>query len=180
MKYNEIAKQIRANHPIHKPDKTKLTPYQLIQNKTYTNEELITYIELEITNGKTQREIAEYLNIELTALNEYISKPQHLARVNNAYRASAEYYAGKSLTILTDMLKDDKVIDKGKVMLVKEISSRYAWFAKMRDPKKFGDKVDLTTGGETINIISLGTGIAPTTSDNNTYIDVESSTVDDE
>lgn len=39
-------------------------------------------------------------------------------------------------------------------------------------PKVYGDKIDVTTNGESINIVSLGVGIKPGSTDNDNIIDV--------
>ena len=39
-------------------------------------------------------------------------------------------------------------------------------------PKVYGEKIDVTSGGEAINVVSLGVGIAPTQEAPSNYIDV--------
>ena len=43
-------------------------------------------------------------------------------------------------------------------------------------PRIYGDKIDVTSNGESINVVSLGVGIAPPLEANNTYIDVTATT----
>lgn len=55
------------------------------------------------------------------------------------------------------------------------------WYISKVLPKIYGEKLDVTTNGESVNVISLGVGITPTSNKqietNNEYIDV---TVEDE
>ena len=71
--------------------------------------------------------------------------------------------------------------DKIEIMRAKELSQAYRWMARVRDVSKYGEKLDVTSDGQQIVQVSLGTGIKPPdATQDTTYIDVtdRSSSVD--
>lgn len=149
-------------------DKGTTTPTQIIESGTFTNETLFTYIEELIIEGKSFRAIASKLNLKLSTLSTWLSTSVHIARTKTALRLSADYYADMSIQVLKDAPSD-----KVELMRAKELSSAYRWMARVRDVSKYGEKLDVTSDGQQIVQVSLGTGIKPPeTTENTTYLDV--------
>lgn len=152
----EATPTIAAKLPPPPKDKITTTATQLISQGRYTEEELLQTIEQLIINGKSYRYIAKQLNIELSSLSKWLSKEQHYTRVRTALKISADYYADMSIQVLKDAPSD-----KIELMRAKELSSAYRWMARVRDVSKYGEKLDVTSDGQQIVQVSLGTGIKP-------------------
>ena len=94
--------------------------------------------------------------------------PLHTARTKQAVRISADYYADMSIQVLKDC-----PVDKVEIMKAKELSQAYRWMARVRDTTKYGEKLDVTSDGQTIVQVNLGTGVKPPElTENVSYIDV--------
>lgn len=154
--------------PAPPKERSTITPIEIINSGLYTEEEFIQAIEELIINGKSFRTICKEFNISLTALSRWLSLPQHVTRTRQATRISADYYADMSIRVLKECPSD-----KIEIMRAKELSSAYRWMARVRDTSKYGEKLDVTSDGQQIVQVSLGTGIKPPdTTEETTYIDV--------
>ena len=112
-----------------------------------------------------------YPNI-VTFYNWIDSTPQR----NKAYARTQEVRAhilfNELLTTAKGQAETDNVCKVQRDRLITDTMKFY--IAKVL-PKVYGDKVDITSNGEAINVLSLGVGIAPTetnTPEDVTYIDV--------
>lgn len=99
-----------------------------------------------IIAGYTWLSIADKMGTALSNLHKYCSKEEFSARVREALDYSASTYADKAEQVLIE-----SVSDKNEIMRARELAQHYRWKAGKRSPKKYGDKVDLTTAGEKIN-----------------------------
>lgn len=153
---NENITLIAAKLPEPPKEKTTVTPLEIIAAGLYTEEQLLNTIEELIIKGKSYRSICKELNISLMGLSRWLSNPLQSTRVKSAVRISADYYADMSIQVLKNAPSD-----KLELMRARELSSAYRWMARVRDTSKYGEKLDVTTDGQSINIVSLGTGIAP-------------------
>ena len=109
-------------------------------------------------------------------LSRWLSDPLRIARTRTATKISADYYADMSIQVLKNA-----PADKIEIMRAKELSQAYRWMARVRDVSKYGEKLDVTSDGQQIVQVSLGTGIKPPdATQDTTYIDVtdRSSSVD--
>jgi len=109
-------------------------------------EKLIDYI----GEGKTYREMAVLFDVKLATLSDFTSKPEHSARVKEALKLSAETYADKAEQVLIDA-----VGTKEELMRARELSQFYKWKASKRSPAVYGDKIDMTSGGEKLNQVQI-------------------------
>ena len=99
----------------------------------------------DIADGKTFREIAEENQTPLSNLYRFIhSTAERSARVRIAQKISADSFADMA----EDVLK--KARDFMELGKARELAQHYRWKASKRDPQRYGDKVDITTGGEKI------------------------------
>lgn len=117
-----------------------------------------------ILEGKTFREIAKIHNVGLSTLHRFINSEEHSARARNAMEISASSYADKAEEVL--ILAEN---DRGELMRARELAQHYRWKAGKRSPKKYGDKVDVTTGGDKIAPQSIPLVL----SDGRTYEDLK-------
>jgi hypothetical protein len=160
--------EIATSLPSPPKSKSCKTPTQIIDNGKYTEESLMDLIETLIINGKSYRQIAKALDLELSSISRWLSKEQRYMRMKTALRISADYYADMSIQVLKDAPND-----KIEIMRAKELSSAYRWMARVRDVSKYGEKIDVTSDGQQIVQVSLGSGIAPPEATKDVqYIDV--------
>lgn len=95
--------------------------------------------------GETFRAIAKKNKISLSALHEYLNKAEHSARVREALQISADSYSDKAEQVLLDAKSNLIEISRAR-----ELAQHYRWKASKRNPGKFGDKLDVTTGGKSL------------------------------
>lgn len=100
-----------------------------------------------IIEGKTFREIASYYKVSVSAIHKHFSKSEHSARVHEALSISASSYADKADEVLSAITKDSNPVEMARA---RELAQHYRWKASKRNPRAFGDKVDITTQGEKI------------------------------
>ncbi len=86
-----------------------------------------------ITDGESQRDIAEKFNVSKGTVGNFLLG--HTARASEAYRQSGSAFADKAI----EALKDETI----DIARSRELASHYRWEAKMRDRAKYGDKVEV-------------------------------------
>ena len=104
-----------------------------------------------IIDGKTYRQMAKMYNIPLTTLHDFTSKSEHSARVREALEYSASSYADKAEQVLLDAEGTLTEIQRAR-----ELAQHYRWKASKRSPKKYGDKVDVTSAGLPVSSYVIG------------------------
>jgi transposase len=100
-----------------------------------------------LIEGKTYRQIADNLGVALSTLHDFTSRPEHSARAREALEYSSDTYADKAEQVLIEAERDMIEISRAR-----ELAQYYKWKASKRSPKKYGDKIDVTTGGEKISL----------------------------
>ena len=99
-----------------------------------------------ILQGQTYRQIAENVKKPLSTLHDFLARDEHSARVKEAFQISADSYAD----LAEEALKGAKSTIP-EIQRARELAQHYRWKASKRAPKKYGDKLDVTTDGEKIN-----------------------------
>lgn len=95
--------------------------------------------------GLSYRQIALGYNCSLGKLHDFTSKSEHSARVREALTLSASTFDDKAEQVLLEAKSNTIEIQRAR-----ELAQHYRWKASKRSPKVYGDKVDLTSGGEKI------------------------------
>lgn len=90
-----------------------------------------------IIEGETYREIAKKAGVALSTLAEFLAKPEHSARVNEARRIAASTYT----ELAEDGLKNAK--DAFELAKAKELAHHYRWKSSKIAPKEWGDKLEV-------------------------------------
>lgn len=112
-----------------------------------------------LIEGKSYRTIAELLKIPLSTLHYFTSMPEHSARVREALEYSASTFADKAEQVLTSLVFNSSPISFQRA---RELAHHYRWKASKRNPKKYGDRIDVTSKDEKVNalpaIITLSNG----------------------
>lgn len=106
-----------------------------------------------ILEGLSFRKIAERLNIALTTLHDFTSKAEHSARVREALEYSAQTFDDKAEEVLL-MAKSNLI----EIQRARELAQHYRWKASKRNPRKYGDKIDLTSNGKKIEPTTITWG----------------------
>lgn len=96
-----------------------------------------------LIDGETFKSIAKKYNVSLSTLHEYMNKAEFSARTRNALEMSASSYADKAEEVLLLAEKDRIEIQRAR-----ELAQHYRWKAGKRNPKKYGDKLDLGISGK--------------------------------
>lgn len=132
-------------------------------------EELATKLCTEIaTSSKSLRTICKELEISVSTVLNWLkdeSKPGFLAQYARAKEEQADFMAEEMIEIADDGTNDTMTIEgkNGPVDVEdKEWTSRSKlrvetrkWIASKLKPKKYGDKVDVTTAGQAITHVTI-------------------------
>jgi len=107
----------------------------------------------DIMSGLSYRAIADKYNTNYTAIHNFLSKENHSVRANEARRISADTFADKAEKVLIEAEGTIPEISRAR-----ELASHYRWAASKKNPREYGDKVDITSDGKplaptAINII---------------------------
>ena len=102
-------------------------------------DEIVEYL----LEGYSFRQIAEILKVKLTTLHDFTHRSEHSARVREALEYSAQTFDDKAEEVLISAEGT-----KEELMRARELAQHYRWKAAKRNPRRFGDKVDVTTDGE--------------------------------
>lgn len=98
-----------------------------------------------LIDGATYRTIAQHYKIHLSELHTFLSKPEHSARAHESLIISAETYSDKAEQVLLDAVRDGIEMQRAR-----ELSQYYKWKASKRNPRRYSDKIDVTTDGQKI------------------------------
>lgn len=112
-----------------------------------TNDKIEEILEL-IIEGLTFREIAEKVGLSLSGLHNFLCKAEHSARVTAAMAISADGFADKAEEVLTNLKPKSTLVEFQRA---RELAQHYRWKSAKRNPRKYSEKVDITTDGEKIN-----------------------------
>ena len=99
----------------------------------------------DLIDGLSYRSIANKYDVKLSTLHNFVSKPEHSVRAKNALEISAQTFEDEAERVLLNAERDSIEIQRAK-----ELSQLYKWKAAKRNPKRYSDKVDITSGNEKI------------------------------
>lgn len=135
----------------------------------YTQEIADKICSLVATTSKSMRTICKEVGIDYqTHLNWFRSHPEYFDQYARAKEDQSDLLIEEMIEIADDSTKDEEVTETG-VRMNSEFVQRSRiridtrkWIASKLKPKKYGDKVDVTTDGQQMNtIINLGQGKKP-------------------
>jgi hypothetical protein len=99
----------------------------------------------DILAGETYTQIASKYKVTYGVLHRFISNTDNSARVILARQQSADVYDDKA----EQSLKDAKST-LTEITRARELASHYRWRAAKRNPKAYGDKLDLTSDNKAL------------------------------
>ena len=160
-------------------EKTQIKAFNANDGKYFSEDEkqnAFDYIITEILNGKGLPDILknnkDYTN-RLPSAVTFFNWMRDTPQLNEVYRYAREVQShtlfDELLTIAKGTGNADTVVHVQRDRLITDTMKFY--IAKVL-PKVYGEKIDVTSGGEAINVVSLGVGIAPTQEAPSNYIDV--------
>jgi transposase len=128
---------------------------------TKYTEELATQLCTEIaTTTDSLRTICKRLDLSVASVLNWLKDDKHasfLAQYARAKEEQAELLVEQILEIADDSSNDDTVSERGNIIANSEWISRSKlrvdarkWLASKLLPKKYGDKMDITTSGEKV------------------------------
>lgn len=91
-----------------------------------------------LIDGLSYRKIAEHFKVNLRELHSFTSDEKHSAYVREALSISASTYVDKAEDALLNAKGTPVEIQRAR-----ELAQHYRWAAAKRNPKKFGDKLDV-------------------------------------
>jgi hypothetical protein len=93
-----------------------------------------------IIAGDSFRVMARKLKVPLSTLHDFTRNDEHSARVRNALEISAQTYEEIAEETLLNADASPYEMQRAR-----ELAQHYRWKASKRSPKKYGDKIDMTT-----------------------------------
>ena len=100
----------------------------------------------DLLDGMTYRTISEKNGVPLSTFVDFISKPEHSARAKEALVLSAQTYEDMGEQVLLDINAESNGVEMARA---RELAQYYKWKARVRNPKRYGDK--LSIGGDEDN-----------------------------
>lgn len=99
-----------------------------------------------IGDGENLILIARDYNLSVSGILKILTKEDYKSLYEGALIASAHTYADKGEQVLKDAERD-----KVEIIRARELAQHYRWMAGKRNPRKYGDKIDVTSDGEKVN-----------------------------
>jgi len=110
-------------------------------------------------DGVPYREVAKKMGVSTRTLHKFLSIPENNIEYQSVLQESSDSYASKAEEVLLNSPPD-----KIEIQRARELAQHYRWMASKRNPRKYGDKLDIdhTSGGEPIEptkiVFKGGTG----------------------
>lgn len=98
-------------------------------------------------DGDAFRVVAKKMNVSTRTLHKFLNKPENYEVYKSVLQESSDSYASLAEEVLVN-----SVADKIEIQRARELAHHYRWMAAKRNPKRYGDKLDIdhTSGGEKI------------------------------
>lgn len=101
-------------------------------------------------DGMNFRSVAKSLDVSVVTLNKFLSREDNIEEYKIALQESSDSYSSKAEDVLLNA-ESDKV----EISRARELAQHYRWMAAKRNPRRYGDKIDVTTGGDKINSVTV-------------------------
>lgn len=135
---------------------SEVSGYKRLPRSKEEKDKLVDIICLMLLDGMPYKQIAKELNYELAIMHRLLNKEEYHIKAKQALIMSANTFADKSITVLEECEND-----KLAIMKARELSQAYRWLAAKRASHIYGERIDVTSGGEKIVQLSLGSGVNP-------------------
>ena len=101
-----------------------------------------------IIDGYTFRAISKKLDVPLSTLYDFTKRSEHSARTRDALEISAQTYEEKAEEILIGADASAYEMQRAR-----ELAQHYRWKASKRSPRRYGDKIDMTSDNKEIQFL---------------------------
>lgn len=98
-----------------------------------------------LIEGKTYRYIADYFEVKLSTLTDFLNKSEHSARKKHCLEVSADTYYDMAEKALMEIPDDSP---NGQMMRQRELAQFYMKKAGKRNPRSYGDKIQTEHSGK--------------------------------
>ena len=99
-----------------------------------------------IANGKSLINICGELNLSYSQVMVWLRKyPDFTDKYARAREIQADWYADEIISVIDNAKSDRNEIERAKIKI-----DALKWIASKLKPKKYGDKIDLTSNGDRI------------------------------
>jgi hypothetical protein len=106
----------------------------------------------QIAQGKSLVKICGELELSYTQVMVWLSKyPDFADKYARAREAQADWYADEIISVIDNAKSDRNEIERAKIKI-----EALKWIASKLKPKKYGDKLDLTSAGERVPVPIYG------------------------
>lgn len=96
-------------------------------------------------DGDAFRVVAKKMKVSTRTLNKFLSLPENHAHYKGVLQESSDSYASMAEEVLMNSPSD-----KIEIQRARELAQHYRWMASKRNPRKYGERLDLTSDGEKI------------------------------
>lgn len=130
------------------------------RHSTFTQEQADRICEIIATTDNGLRQIAKNEGITTYTILKWLKDfPDFTTQYARAREAQADFLADQIIEISDDSSEDISITENGNEVFNKEFAARSKiridarkWKASKLYPKKYSDKIDVTTNGENINV----------------------------
>ena len=102
-----------------------------------------------IIEGKTFRDMAAHFGVNIATVHNFLALKENAERAGTALNLSADSYADKAEETLITAPSDSVEITRAR-----ELAQHYRWKASKRSPRRYGDKLDLTSDGDKLQSVA--------------------------
>lgn len=102
--------------------------------------------------GDPFRVVAKKMNVSTRTLNKFLSLPENINEYRSVMQESSDSYASMAEETLLNAKGD-----KFELQRARDLAHHYRWMASKRNPKKYGDKLDIdhTSAGDKIEPVRI-------------------------
>lgn len=90
--------------------------------------------------GETFRGVARIVGVSTRTLNKFLTRKENIDQYHAVLQESSDSYASMAEETLLNAKGD-----KFELQRARELAYHYRWMASKRNPKKYGDKLDVDT-----------------------------------
>lgn len=100
-------------------------------------------------DGETFRGVARIAGVSTRTLNKYLTQKDHVEQYHAVLQESSDSYA----SMAEEALRNSPA-DKIEIQRARELAHHYRWMASKRNPKRYGDKLDIESKND-VNITGI-------------------------
>lgn len=91
-------------------------------------------------DGETFRGVAKKVGVSTRTLNKFLTRKENVDQYHAVLQESSDSYASMAEEVLRSSPSD-----KIEIQRARELAHHFRWMASKRNPKRYGDKLDVDT-----------------------------------